>query len=112
MSWAVGFDDNWNRDVGYGVPCVCDHPDCSEAIDRGLSYVCGHEPYGGNKGCGLFFCVKHKPDVYCERCYCEDVDDEPKPPFAPKPDVREWIDHKNTDPSWAQWRLEQEAVRS
>ena len=27
MSWAVGYDENWKRDVGYGVPSYCDHPD-------------------------------------------------------------------------------------
>jgi hypothetical protein len=27
-----------------------------------------------------------------------------KPPFAAKPDVREWIEHKLTDPTWQSWR--------
>jgi hypothetical protein len=55
MSWALGFDGNWNRDIGYGVPSYCDHPKCSAKIDRGLAYVCcGQEPYGGD-GCGLYF---------------------------------------------------------
>src|SRR5690606_23075125 len=53
MGWAVGYDSNWNRDIGYGVPTTCDHPGCNEKIDRGLSYVCGDEPYGGEHGCGL-----------------------------------------------------------
>jgi hypothetical protein len=28
------------------------------------------------------------------------------PPFTPKPDVAEWINHKLTDPTWNQWREE------
>ena len=44
MGWAVGFDNNWNRDIGYGVPAICDFPGCGEEIDRGLGYVCGGGP--------------------------------------------------------------------
>jgi len=40
MGWAVGYDNRWSRDIGYGVPAWCDEPGCSEAIDRGLAYVC------------------------------------------------------------------------
>lgn len=105
MGWSIGFDANWQRDIGYGVPCVCDHPKCNEEIDRGLAHVCGGEPYGGDDGCGLYFCGKH---LYvggpirqaCERC------SEGRKPFKPKPDTREWIDHKLTCPTWKQWRKE------
>ena len=106
MGWSIGFDSNWNRDIGYGVPAICDHPECSEEIDRGLSYVCGGEPYGGDDGCcGLFFCYKHlyykKGVQACERCKKN------RKPFEPKPDTPEWINHKATDPSWEAWRKEQ-----
>lgn len=103
MSWAVGFDSMWQRDIGYGVPAFCDHPDCDEEIDRGLGYVCGAEPYGGEKGCGLFFCGRHQFgwQQQCERCLAG------KQPFMPKPDHPEWVRHKQTDPSWAAWRAEQ-----
>ena len=102
MSWAVGFDSNWKRDIGYGVPSICDHPDCSSEIDRGLSYVCGNDVYGGEDGCGLFFCAKHSVNwlQQCERC--ESGSD----PFQPTPDTQEWRDWKRTDESWAQWRAE------
>lgn len=104
MSWSIGYDENWARDIGYGVPAICDHPKCSEKIDRGLSYVCGGEPYGGEKGCGLFFCPEHlTASGVCRRCATK------KKPFEPKPDTPEWINHKATDPSWAEWRKEQEA---
>jgi hypothetical protein len=112
MGWSLGHDSRWGkfgRDIGYGVPAVCDHPDCNEAIDRGLSYVCGTEPYGGDHGCGLHFCGKHLsyqdrgedcPQL-CERCAHEP---EPSMPFEPKADTAEWINHKLTDESWAAWR--------
>jgi hypothetical protein len=104
MGWSIGFDNNWNRDIGYGVPAICDYPECNEKIDRGLSYVCGGDPYGGEDGCGLFFCNKHlaieNEHQQCKRC----IDGEE--PFEPKPDVDEWVKHKLTDKSWAEWRKE------
>ncbi len=97
MGWAVGYDSNWNRDVGYGVPATCDHPDCDTEIDRGLGHVCGGDIYGGEEGCGLFFCCGHLSYAtgpqQCDRCIAGDD------PFEPKPDVAEWINHKLTDDS-------------
>jgi hypothetical protein len=108
MGWGLGYDRNWDRDVGYGVPAVCDQPGCDEKIDRGLSYVCGSDPYGGEYGCGLFFCGKHllmrtprgEDRCYqnCKRCLTY------RPPYKPKPDAREWVEHKLNDPSWGEWR--------
>lgn len=107
MSWAVGFDSNWQRDIGYGVPAFCDHPRCTVEIDRGLSYVCGGEAYGGDKGCGLYFCAGHGGGFLCPRC------EQRKPPYKhPKPDHPDWLAHKRTDESWAGWReAQQEASR-
>jgi len=109
MGWSIGYDEQWNRDIGYGVPATCDHPACGAKIDRGLSFVCGSDVAGGNWGCGLFFCSAHKclVDVadgthpcLCERCAGGyDV-------FTPTADTPEWINHKLTDASWAQWRAE------
>lgn len=100
MSWAVGYDSNWKRDIGYGVPATCDRPGCGAVIDRGLSYVCaGQEPYGGDDGCGLFFCGEHLAHQ-CERCAAG------QPPFDPTPDVREWLEWKLADESWGPWRDE------
>lgn len=103
MGWSLGWDNNWNRDVGYGVPAQCDQPRCKALIDRGLGYVCGNQPYGGEGGCGLYFCGKHQRDFAqrCERC----VNGEE--PFKPKPDVKEWIDFKMKDASWKKWRESQ-----
>lgn len=109
MGWAIGYDSNWDRDVGYGVPAICDAPGCSREINRGLIHVCGGEPYGDVYGCGLFFCLDHLryrwfplPGLYkrvCKRC------EHYKPPYKrPKADTAEWINHKLTDESWAEWR--------
>lgn len=110
MGWAVGFDTRWNRDIGYGVPATCDHPGCGKEIDRGLAYVCGGEPYGGDQGCGLYFCGAHLAFACddpgpqrCERCLDEE------PPFEPTPNAKEWTDHKATDPSWEEWRQAQKS---
>jgi hypothetical protein len=104
MGWSIGFDSRHKRDIGYGVPAVCDYPDCNEQIDRGLGYVCGGEPYGGERGCGLFFCCSHRyATQHGELCLqCRHG----KSPFSPKPDVREWIEWKLTHESWQQWRDE------
>jgi hypothetical protein len=110
MGWSLGFDDRWNRDIGYGVPATCDHPGCNEKIDRGLAYVCGGEPFGGGHGCGLYFCGNHlwhrhprgEDRFYqnCRRCMTY------KPPFKPKPDHPEWAEWKLADDSWQKWRDE------
>jgi hypothetical protein len=108
MGWSYGYVDG--RDVGYGVPALCDHPDCSEEIDRGLAYICGSDIGGGEYGCGLFFCDKHtmyrRPRgadhmiQLCPRCYRY------RPPYKPKPDVPEWLRWKLRDGSWYEWRKE------
>ena len=100
--YSIGYDPNWDRDIGYGVPSICDHPECHEEIDRGLGYVCGNDVFGGEDGCGLFFCENHRVNLkgQCQRC------NEGKEPFEPKPDVKQWKDWKLTHESWSQWREE------
>jgi hypothetical protein len=95
MGWAVGYNSDWHRDIGYGVPAICDHPECNAKIDRGIGYCCGAEPFGGNSGCGLHFCTQHQegPKQTCERCVTNQA------PFNPKPDTEEWKQHKKTDAS-------------
>jgi len=109
MGWSVGIGKD-GRDIGYGVPALCDHPACNEEINRGLSYVCGmiNSP-GEDRGCGLHFCSAHlmyspKFGQLCKRCWPR-----PREPFTRKPDVKEWREHKLTDPSWAEWRAENPA---
>ena len=108
MYWAIGYDEYWNRDIGFDVPSICDHPDCEKQIHRGLEHVCGGEPYGGDSGCGLYFCEEHlagrvrddanDPQPACDRCAAG------KKPFKPTPDTREWTNFKDTSHYWAGWR--------
>lgn len=101
MGWAI-YEVN-GRDCGYSVPAPCDSPDCDEKIDRGLAYVCGTMPGGGEGGCGLYFCPNHGggySDTLCTRC------ENHQPPYEPRPDIQAWIDWKMTDDSWAGWRAE------
>jgi len=100
MGWSIGFDGNWKRDIGYAVPAICDHPGCENEIDRGISHVCGGAAYGGDDGCGLYFCSDHLYPIKCEQC----IDD--KEPFDSKPDIKVWIEHKLTHDSWKEWRDE------
>jgi hypothetical protein len=93
VGWSLGYDYNWQREIGYGVPAICDYPGCNERIDRGLSYVCGGQPYGGETGCGLYFCIEHLycsqgPGNICIRCL------DKQEPFIPKPDTKEWLEEK------------------
>ncbi len=104
MGWSIGYDDNWNRDIGYGVPAYCDHPGCKAEIDRGLGYVCGGEPFGGEHGCGLFVCGAHQHAN--SKCFqlCLHCADRRRKKLTPSPDHPEWIQHQLTDASWAPWR--------
>lgn len=104
MSWAIGFDTKWNRDIGYGVPAFCDYPGCTDEIDRGLSYVCGGEPYGGDRGCGLYFCGNHikvheRLPQLCAHCSPRRL-----APFTPSKEHPKWAQWKLTHSSWEQWR--------
>lgn len=45
---------------GYGHRSTCGHDGCDKAIDRGLAYMCGDNPHGGDvDSCGLWFCDDH-----------------------------------------------------
>jgi hypothetical protein len=102
MSWALGYDGNWKRWIGYGVPAYCDYPGCKEVIDRGLAYVCcNQQPYGGENGCGLYFCSEHANHEHkCSRC------ENGKEAFKPKSEYPKWLRHILKDNSWSEWRKE------
>lgn len=107
MGWSIGYDSNWSRDVGYGVPAYCGYPNCDVEIDRGLAYVCGGKPFGGEDGCGLYFCSKHLNfNQLCLRCYRY------MQPFVLSQDHPLWIRHKLEDPSWAGWRDKNQEIVS
>jgi hypothetical protein len=57
MGYASYYRDGRWR--GYGIPDVCNDPDCGKAgIDRGLSYLCHN--------CGGYFCGEHLTTAYCD----------------------------------------------
>lgn len=106
---------------GYGVPTICEHPDCNEEIDRGVSYACGDEPFS-EIGCDRYFCSKHlvwythnestgKKCKHKRDCDCRNVDvcercANNKSPFPYKPEHKDWVHHLLTDESWQEWRNE------
>jgi len=107
MGYAVYEDENARylgvvRWAGYGVPALCDMPDCDGIIDRGLAYKCERyyvedEETGEEteeEGCGLYFCEDHQS--YSPH----DVS------IRPKPDVPAWEHHILNDSSWERWREE------
>lgn len=73
MGWGYGIN-MLGREVGYTVAAICDEPDCTARIDRGLAYTCGDAPDGGDYGCGGYFCGKHltygrqRHASFCRRC--------------------------------------------
>lgn len=108
MGYSIGTGRN-GRDIGYGVPAICDSPKCSKRIDRGMSYCCGG--YGqSDMGCGLYFCSDHlyyhkfrgeeNYTDFCIRCIRHRM------PYEPKPDILEWVAWKLYDESWKEWREE------
>lgn len=106
MGWSIGTGKD-GRDIGYGVPALCDYPDCNERIDRGLSYICGMiNTEGEDRGCGLHFCPKHMDYSPKYRQLCVNCYPRMKKPLVRKPDLPEWIRHKLKDPSWKAWREE------
>jgi hypothetical protein len=107
---------------GYGVPAYCEHPNCNEEIDRGMSYACAGEPFS-ELGCDRYLCSKHlkyecwKQDGTADKCdhegkcacACVEVCErcaKGEPPFDYKPEHPTWVKHVLTDKSWALWRKE------
>jgi len=109
MSFSIGYDESLQRDIGYGVPALCDHPGCATEIHRGVAYVCGGDFFGGDHGCGMHFCDNHRQyagdkrdnALLCSRCYHGRGG-----PYPIKPDLPEWMRWKLTDERWGQWRKE------
>ena len=64
MGWSRGGPVTYKgqeREVGYSVQAVCDHPGCKHKIDRGLAYACGGEHgESGGVSCNGYFCEGHK----------------------------------------------------
>ena len=127
MGYAIY--DVGKRHGGYGVTAYCEHPDCNEEIDRGMSFACGGEPFS-EVGCDRYFCEKHRhytgfkmngdsfPDCLCDceddpevekECECEfhsvcERCAKGEEPFDMKPEHPEWVYHLLNHYSWAEWR--------
>lgn len=106
MSWAVGYDHERDRDIGYGVPCICEHPKCRREIDRGLAFLCGDIHKDG--GCKLYFCGNHLYST-SRGSRCKSCLQRRRKSYKAKPDVRAWLRHKLRHESWRQWRKENPA---
>lgn len=104
MGYSIGQRDG--RDIGYGVPAICDHPKCNVEIDRGMGYACDeyNDKKEKHRGCGLFFCSKHGGGSLCKRCETY------KTPYKEKPDMLYWIAFKLFDESWEKWREDNPAT--
>lgn len=123
------------REQGYAVPAVCDHPDCTNLIDRGMGYVClGDQEH--TQSCGGFYCSDHQELAFViTEDEFEGLDDDEsqelaesygldeKPEFDEdgychvcqhKPienkESRVWLEHIMKDESWQKWR-DQEPAR-
>ena len=58
MGWGYGIARD-GREIGYVVDAVCDHPECTTEIDRGLGHLCGAMHDEDQYGCTKYFCSAH-----------------------------------------------------
>lgn len=133
MSWEIGFNENQNRDVGYSVTAICDHPGCTAEIDRGLGYVCC-EDINHRACCGAFLCADHRENyTYADELedmepeeleeLGHDLDDPETQLLIAEGDIVKcnhkaieykehagWLNHCLTHETWAKWREENPAL--
>lgn len=121
MGWSIGTGEG-GRDIGYGVPAICDYPKCRTEIDRGISFCCGG--FRSDDGCGLYFCSDHlyyQEDAYgdafefCDSCAISLRLSKIDPNngwklgpvgYKPKRDMLKWVIWKIYHDSWQVWRDE------
>ena len=136
MSWCIGFSKEQNRDVGYGVPAICDHPGCSNAINRGIGYLCC-EDISHVASCQGYFCEDHRHN-YTLGDELEDMEpeeleeleelgvniDDPETQLRiaegdiirchhqaiERKESAVWLEHCLTDDSWETWRNQNPAM--
>lgn len=92
MGWADCGTDANGRPIGYAYEAECDEPGCAEAIDRGLSFVCGGMHGGDTHGCGEYFCGKHLGHAWSEAA--ENTDEEYSPQLCARCQA-DWLDPEN-----------------
>lgn len=134
MGYSCYTSEKHGREQGYDVPAICDHPDCSVEIDRGVGYVC-LDNQDHTASCGGFYCSEHSALAFIiSEDEFEDLDDDDaqelaesyglkeKPEFDEdgyfyicqhKPieykETRSWLEHIMGDESWQKWREEEPA---
>ncbi|WIX32532.1 hypothetical protein QO259_17235 [Salinicola sp. JS01] len=92
MGWSDCGTDSQGRPIGYAHPATCDHPGCSEQIDRGLSYACGGMHGEDEVSCERYFCSAHRLNtVLCSGRY-HSVCDQCAAELAAEPD---WVDDES-----------------
>lgn len=124
--YEVANRDNFDkyRFWWYWVPAICEHPECNEEIDRGVSHACWWEPFSEH-WCDRYFCSKHLEWVginndwtrlkedhtdeeydradhpsLCERC------EKWESPFPYKKETKERVSHILSHESWEERRKE------
>jgi hypothetical protein len=80
MGWAHCGTNRHGQEIGYAIQSICDEPGCTEAIDRGLDYLCG-EMHDDGETCNKYYCHEHLilgvyPNARCARCAKETDDGE------------------------------------
>jgi len=85
MGWGDCGKDSNGRPIGYVFDATCDHPDCMEQIDRGLTYVCGDMHGDDEYSCEKYFCDTHKNNyvtrndgsdiTVCNECWDRMIED-------------------------------------
>ncbi|OTG87924.1 hypothetical protein [Acinetobacter sp. ANC 3813] len=136
MSYACYTSEKNGREQGHGVPAVCDHPDCTNEIDRGMGHLCFENP-NIEASCGGFYCSDHSDlsvtitedefdglddDEALELAQSYGLDEVPvfdedgyfyicnHKPIEYK-ESRKWLQFIHDDESWQTW-LEKEPVRA
>jgi len=59
MGWADCGSDSQGRPIGYAFEGVCDHPECSKALYRGVDAACGGMHGADEYSCEGYFCWDH-----------------------------------------------------
>ncbi len=68
----VGYYHGLSRPIGKNIECLCDHPGCGNAIDRGELFACGGTHGQNDYSCGGYFCGEHLfKDVPVGESYAE-----------------------------------------
>ena len=124
MGWSMGHCGEHKRDIGYGVPAPCDHPECNEIIDRGLAYRCC-ENIHHDASCKGYFCEEHRQnyvyqdelaDMSPEELKVLGIDSNEevaqdddgiiccRHTIQPHKEAVVWLEHILNDESWEVWR--------